>query len=335
MPLHRAVVAALITAASCRVDPIAGPSFSGAEEPEPETGVPSSPATSGGTGGTPQSGGAAALAATGGEAGSDEEPNPDACDGEPVTLDEIRSGIVLESATIAVLALVTSQKFLVSQSQTGSCLWGAFVGTSPVDNEPNGLLVVSYGDEATGEAPCAPGTDAIPDELEPGHLVSVTGRASSFVPSSCDGIVAAPQLIADARCPLELLGREAPVEPVLLPLLVATELARGEDEKLLRRWVGGLVRLENVSALPNDAGDGAVRPYGVVALAETELEVHADIEYGDLSGKGPRDAAKGLDFGYPTAFRSVTGLVHLDYCDYALAPRRRCEDFEPPSLDCR
>ncbi|HEX6274787.1 MAG TPA: hypothetical protein VFZ53_17215, partial [Polyangiaceae bacterium] len=157
---------------------------------------------------------------------------------------------------------------------------------------------------------------------------------SSFVPASCNAIAPAPQLVADARCPFELRGRAAPLEPIALPLDVADALARGGDAELARAWAGGLVRLENVSALPNEAGDGAVRPYGVIALAETELQVHADIEYGDLSGGGPRDAAKSLDFRYPTLFRSVIGMVHLDYCDFSLAPRRRCEDFDPPSLDC-
>jgi hypothetical protein len=142
-------------------------------------------------------------------------------------------------------------------------------------------------------------------------------------------------MIADARCRFERIERVSPLEPVALPLDVANELARGSDAELVARWAGALVRLENVSALPNESGDSAVRPYGVVALAETDLEIHADIEYGDLGAGGPRDPSKGLAFPYPTAFRSVTGLLYLDYCDYSLAPRRRCEDFDPPSAGCR
>ena len=115
---------------------------------------------------------------------------------------------------------------------------------------------------------------------------------------------------------------------------LADELARGADPELVRRFAGGLVRVENVSALPNETGDGAVRPYGVVALAETELEIHADIEYGDLSAGGPRDASKSLDVPYPAEFRSITGLVYLDFCTYALAPRSRCRDLDPPSSGC-
>jgi hypothetical protein len=275
------------------------------------------------------------MPSSGLDAGSaDDEPPAGACDAQSATLDEIRSGAVLSGVTVALVATATSQKFLVSQSAAGSCLWGAFVGEEPLGGEPRGVLVVSYGNEAPGDEPCESGTDAVPDELVPGDVVRVVGRASSFVPSSCAGTVAAPQVIADARCPFERLERTEPPEPLTLPPRVANELARGSDPELVRRWAGGLVRLENVSALPNESGDGAVRPYGVVALAETELEVHADIEYGDLTAGGPRDASKGLDFAYPTEFRSVTGLVYLDYCDYALAPRSRCDDFDPPSSGC-
>jgi len=269
-----------------------------------------------------------------GAGGGDDEPPPGGCDALSVELDEVRAGVVLSGVTVSLVATATSQKFLVSETQSGSCLWGIFVGDEPVDGEPRGVLVVSYGNEAPGDERCESGTDAITDDLVPGDSLRIVGRASSFAPASCDDTVPAPQMIADARCPFERLERTTPPEPVPLPLDVADELARGGDPELVRRWAGGLVRIENVSALPNETGDGAVRPYGVVALAETELEVHADIEYGDSSAGGPRDPSKGLDFPYPTDFRSVTGLVYLDYCDYALAPRRRCEDFDPPSSGC-
>jgi hypothetical protein len=327
---------ALVALSSCRIDPLPGPPFHGSDgTDDPDS---SDPSAGGGGTSTASSGGTAAGAAPdprGGAGGSGAEPPPEACAAEDVTLDEVRSGVVLPSARAALVATATSQKFLVSETEAGSCLWGAFVGDEPDGAEPRGLLVVSYGDEAPGAAPCEPGTDAIADALEPGDVVRIVGRASSFAPSSCDGVTPAAQFVADARCPFDLQGRVAPLEPVTLPLDVASKLVRGSDAELVGRWAGGLVRLESVSALPNEGGTGAVRPYGVVALAETDLEVHADIEYGDLSGNGPRDAAKGLDFHYPTEFRSVTGLVFLDYCEYALAPRRRCEDFDPPSLDCR
>ncbi|HEX6765660.1 MAG TPA: hypothetical protein VF103_09290 [Polyangiaceae bacterium] len=260
---------------------------------------------------------------------------PGECDAQKVELDEVRSGRVLSGLSVALTATATSQKFLVSQTQAGSCLWGAFFGEPSADGEPRGLLVVSYGDEASGTGACPTGTDAISDDLAPGDEVRIIGRASSFAPSACDGVTPAPQMIADARCPLERLARTTLIEPAPLPLDLAEDLATGDDPDLIRRYAGGLVRLEHVSALPNDSGDSAVRPYGVLSLAETALEVHADIEYGDLGEGGPRDPSKSFDFPYPTEFRSITGLVYLDYCTYALAPRKRCSDFDPPSAGCR
>jgi hypothetical protein len=335
-PLHPFGLVPLLLA--CRVDPLGGRPFAGSEE----SGEP--PASGGGSSSRGGSAGGGALGGDGprsdgglsgvGPGGAGDGPAPGACDAQSVTLDEIRSGEVLPSVTVTVVATATSQKYLVSQSQSGSCLWGAFVGDTPAFGEPRGLLVVSYGPEAPGDERCAPGGDALPDTLAPGDRVLVVGRASNFAPTACEGTIAAPQILADARCPVERLEHARPLEPVALPLDVANALGNGNDAELVRRWAGGLVRLEAVNALPNESGNGAVRPYGVVALAETELEVHADIEYGDLSGAGPRDSSKGLDFPYPTAFRSVTGLVLLDYCDYALAPRSRCRDFDPPSLGC-
>jgi hypothetical protein len=326
---------ALVGLSACRIEPSPGAPFQapgGSDEPPPTS--PSGSADGGrdapGSGGS----GASAPTSSAGESAGGAEPLGGACDAQAVTIDEIRSGVVLSGISVALVATASSQKFLVSQTDAGSCLWGAFVGDEPASGEARGLLVVSYGNEASDETRCMTGTDAIPDDLAPGDSVRIVGRASSFVPASCDGIVALPQLIADARCPLEPLGRTSPPQPFTLSLELADELARGSDSELVRRFAGGLVRLEDVSALPNDAGDGAVRPYGVIALAETELEVHGDIEFGDLSAGGPRDTEKGLDFPYPIEFRSVTGLVYLDYCTYSLAPRRRCEDFDPKSLGC-
>ena len=331
---HRTASLAVVLLSACRIEPTAGAPLGApgaAEEP-----TPAGEATGGLGGSNATARGGARSAPNAGEntGGAAEEPVSGGCDAQAVTLDEVRTGAVLEGVSVALVATATSQKFLVSETEAGSCLWGAFAGSEAVAAEPRGLFVVSYGDPAPGEARCERGTDAVPDDLAPGDSVRIVGRASSFAPTSCGETVAAPQMIADARCPFERLERRAPIEPVALPLDVANDLARGRDAELVRRWAGGLVRIESVSALPNDDGDGAVRPYGVIALAETGLEVHADIEYGDLSARGPRDPSKGLEFPYPTTFRSITGLVYLDYCTYSLAPRSRCLDFDPSSSGC-
>ncbi len=334
------IATAVVIVSACRVEPTPGIPFSAPEEAdEPTVAPPAEPsggrAGSAGTTSSARGGDGSAPASAGdGTGGAPTEPPAGDCDAQPVALDEIRAGIVLPSVPIVLVATATSQKFLVSQTVAGSCLWGVFVGDHATQTEPRGVLVVSYGDDVLDDERCEAGTDAIPDDVATGDSLAIVGRASSFVPSSCDGIAPAPQLIADARCPIERVERVAEIEPLSLPFDVADGLARGEDPELVRRFAGGLVRLDNVSALPNETGNGAVRPYGVVALAETELEVHADIEYGDLSAGGPRDASKSLDVPYPAEFRSVTGLVYLDYCTYALAPRRRCGDFDPPSSGC-
>jgi hypothetical protein len=95
-----------------------------------------------------------------------------------------------------------------------------------------------------------------------------------------------------------------------------------------------LVRLDDVSA-QKDADDGdAVYPFGVIRLEQTTLEVHSRLYYFDLSEGGPRAAAKTPRFGFPTAFRSLSGVVFLDYCGWVLAPRDRCTDISPPSAGC-
>ena len=114
----------------------------------------------------------------------------------------------------------------------------------------------------------------------------------------------------------------------------ADAIARGSDAALLRRFAGGLVRLRAVDTVRPADGTGSVGPYGVIQLEQTALEIHNDLEYGDLSLGGPGDSAKSLVFGYPVEFGSVTGLVSLDYCTWSVAPRSRCADLSPASANC-
>lgn len=256
------------------------------------------------------------------------------CDAEPVTFDELRSGAVRLGANIQVEAVATSQKFLVSHASSGSCLFGATVGIEPEGGEPRGLFVVSYGEDAPEGTSCAPGKDGIPDDLLPGDALVASGRYSTYAPSSCGGTAESPQLLVDATCPLQRHGATAEVSPVVITLDQADAIALGTDVALLRRYAAGLVRLENVNGLPNDEGTGVVGAYGVINLAETRLPVTNDIGYGDLSLGGPGDAEKSLAFAYPTRFTSLTGVIHLDYCAWSLAPRDRCTDLVPPSRGC-
>jgi hypothetical protein len=161
------------------------------------------------------------------------------------------------------------------------------------------------------------------------------GRYSEFFPESCAGGVAEPQLLVEPACPVlrEVGGRA--VEPVTISPALADELARGADPELVRRYAGGLVRLDSLSGLRADAGQGVVGPYGVIRFAETELEAHNDVAYGDLGAGGPGSPEKSLVFPYPTEFARMIGLIHLDYCTWSLALRDPCGDIDPPSENCR
>jgi hypothetical protein len=256
------------------------------------------------------------------------------CGAEAVTLDEIHSGRVRSGVALAVSDLVaTSQKFLVSEAKSGSCLWGAFAAGSRRTGAGSGLLLVSFGAKhADGEA-CVPGTDALAD-VTPGDALRVEGTLRQYVSADCDGVAPEPQLRVDAACPARRLGRTDPPAPVVVNRALATRLAEGTDRQLLRDWSGALIALDGVTAV-RDADDGdAVFPFGVIRLVETPLEVHSRLYYFDLSEGGPRSATKTPRFGYPSRFERITGLVSLDYCRWSLAPRDRCADLAPPSDDC-
>jgi hypothetical protein len=286
---------------------------------EAETGGESASATAGGGalvdsshGGSP-AGGAAGVEAS--------------CHAEAVTLEEIHAGLVRDSVPLAVGPLVvSSQKFLVSEAKSGSCLWGCFARDLERVGAGSGLLLVSFGAQHDPGEACRSGQDGLPDDLAPGDVVEARGWLDAFAPAACDGVAPAQQLRVDSSCPLRRTGQGAAPEPQTIDLPLAERIAQGSDAALLRDWGGALVRLESVSAVvdPED-GDG-VFPFGVVKLAETRLEVSSRLYYFDLSEGGPRATVKSPHYDYPTSFASVTGLVLLDYCKWVLAPRDRCVD---------
>lgn len=271
----------------------------------------------------------------GGRPSTPEPPPAVVCDAQSVTFDELRDDEVRDDVKVRLDAVATSQKFLVSHTRAGSCLFGAFLGTDAASDGPRGVLAISYGDEAPEGEPCLPGHDGLPDEIAPGDAVTAVGYLSPYAPSACDGTAPSPQLMVDVGCPLSRTGRRMLPAPFGLSLDEATRLAQGTDAALVRRLAGGLVTLEGITALRAEDGVGSVGPYGVMRFAETTLELHNDLEYGDLTQGGPGSSEKSLVFGYPTHFASVTGLVYLDYCTWALAPRNRCTDLDPPSAGCR
>jgi hypothetical protein len=319
-------------------------------EPSGATGGSAAPGHDASTAGEPGdaptaagAGGASSATSNGGtsaegEGGGESNPEPNSgsptCSAQPVTFEEIGSGSVRSNVKVQVSATATSQKFLLSHTRSGGCLFAAFLGIEPDATGPRGLLLVSYGDDAPEDEPCLTGIDGIPDDLAPGDVLTAVGYLSSYAPPGCSAVPSA-QLMVDATCPLERTGRTTAPEPFTLSLDQANAVAQGSDQSVLRAFAGGLVRLENVTARRPADGNGSVGPYGVVQLNETRLELHNDLEYGDLTLGGPGDPEKSLSFPYPQSFASVTGLVYLDYCTWSLAPRSRCADFSPPSGNCR
>ncbi|HYQ15430.1 MAG TPA: hypothetical protein VEQ58_06730 [Polyangiaceae bacterium] len=257
------------------------------------------------------------------------------CAAEPVTLEEIHAGRVRSGRTLSLTGLVaSSQKFLVSEARSGSCLWGAFAAGVGKSGAGSGLFLVSFGaPHADGEA-CAAGADGLPDDLRAGDALDVEGTLDSYVPAACDGVAPAPQLRIDAACPVRRGAPTLAPEPSVIDSALAARLAAGKDAQLLRDWSGALVALEAVSAVEDPDDGDAVFPFGVIQLAQTPLEVHSKLYYFDLSEGGPRAAVKTLRLDYPWSFQRIVGLVFLDYCSWSLAPRDRCRDLSPASKDC-
>jgi hypothetical protein len=256
------------------------------------------------------------------------------CAAERVTLEELHSGRVRGRLPVSLGALVaSSQKFLVSEAKSGSCLWGAFAADPLRTGAATGLFLVSFGTPHADGEPCEGGNDGLPDDLAPGDAIEARGIVDEFVPAACEGVAAAQQLRIDASCPLRRMGRTAPPAPALVDVAFADRLARGDDASLLRQWSGTLVRLESVSAMQDPDDGDAVFPFGIVRLNETRLEVRSRLYYFDLTEGGPRDSGKSPHYRYPSTFESITGLVLLDYCTWVLAPRHPCVDA-PASSGC-
>lgn len=327
----------LLLVAACRVEPAPPPGEAetestqaqGGARPEPPAAAPSATASQPSE---PRAGQPAASASAGGA--PNDAPDVDDCGGQNVSLEQIHAGRVRAGVSVSVGALVaSSQKFLVSEAKSGSCLWGAFAAGQGLRGAGSGLFVVSFGAPHADGEPCQPGSDGLPDDLRIGDVLRVSGKLDDYVPAACASVAPAQQLVLDAACPARRSGRAEAPEAELIDVDLADRLAAGNDADLMREWGGALVRLEGVSARQDEDGD-AVFPFGAVRLAETSLEVHSRLYYFDLSQGGPRAASKGPRYPYPTAFGSVTGLVFLDYCSWVLAPRDRCVDLAPASEGC-
>lgn len=258
------------------------------------------------------------------------------CSAQPITLEEAHSGQVRPGVAVSLGELVaTSQKFLVSEAKSGSCLWGAFAAGAGKTGAGSGLFLVSFGAAHEAGQACQSGSDGLPDDLKPGERLQVQGFLSDYVPGGCpQGTVAQAQLRVDAACPARRVGSGPEPEAERIEPSVADALAAGRDPELLRAYGGALVELEGVAARQDPDDGDAVFSFGVMRLAETALELHSRIYYFDLDEGGPRAVGKAPSFPFPTQLERVRGVVFLDYCTWALGPRDRCLDSVPASDGC-
>lgn len=336
------VAASMLTLSACREPSATPPPLDPAYADDSEGGVASTDSFERGHGGVGSRASnsswrstlpAAPDAAAGGS--GDAVDSNTGCGAQPVTLDEIHAGRVRGRVAVSPPELVaTSQKFLVSEAKSGSCLWGAFAAERGRTGAGSGLFLVSFGPPHAQAEGCIPGADGLPNDLAPGDVLEVEGTFDDYAPASCSGVTPAQQLRVDVACPVRRRGSIAAPEPALVDVAFATRLATGDDAQLLRDWGGALIRIEGVSAAKDRDDGDAVFPFGVVRLEQTSLEVHSRLYYFDLREGGPRTLAKAPRYRYPTVFQSVVGVLFLDYCSWVLAPRDRCSDLSPESDNC-
>jgi hypothetical protein len=240
------------------------------------------------------------------------------CVGQASSIQTIASGALPDNTFVKVTgAIVTSPKFQL----TAGCLWGVFV-KDPIANA--GSLIVSTGGTTPfdGGSVCAPGTDQLPQGLQPGDIVAIGGRVVRYTPPSCVGVPPVIEVVVEAAegCSASKIG----VGPQPVPMTVSpADLVGGAQ------YANQLVRVINVMA--QDWPDGGVTDkYGSILLDGSNLVVRDAIFY----------RAQGAPlFSSGQMFNEVVGIngqpiVANGLCSWTLLPRDKCIDYDPKSQDC-
>ncbi len=279
----------------------------------------------GGSAGGSAEGGAAGQAGGTSQGGGGSGGGASVCmEGKATTVKDIATGVVGADQAVKFSAVATTPAMLVySSKSSGSCLWGVFVKDPAADY---GTMIVSYGDKATTDADGGAGacpdvsTSGLLDGVVPGDVLEITAKTDAYAPSSCTG--AAPQvqivIFQDQKsCAMTKTGSGAAPAPVKVTDLAGIKAGKGDFQGLL-------VEINDVTA--EDWPDaGAVGPYGKIKLSGSGLEIHDSFYY----------KAKGApQFCSAQHFNKITGIVHLDYCDWVIQPLDPTTDFDPPSPQC-
>jgi hypothetical protein len=317
----------------------------------------------GGTGGTNQGGNNPTGGAGGSGAGTGGTSGGDPCGGEEKTIQELNKvkAPLPENRLRLKGVVATSRKFLVSPSQSG-CLWGVFV-TAP------GASVVEYGSiqlvskgappetTADGKTVCKTDQESsgmIPNEIQPGDTLDVSGFLDEFLlkqcgqPSTQNPAVNNPRpdagqrQIKDISCLTKIGSGAVPAPAPISDVATLNAIAQGKNtDDLLYKWSGALVQITvplTSKQVPETGAKyfncSAVSGFGDINFEETELTVGNGVYYNDLSCAGPRDNNKRYDFQQPTTFTSITGIVALDFCTWQVSTRSRCDDILPKSPTC-
>jgi len=177
------------SAVGCRDDS----NSSGSDGPSGPGGTGAGSTTSSGDGGSGSGTGGTMNTGGGGQGGS----GGGGMELPVVTIQEITSGAIPSGVDVEVHGVVAmSPKYMVSQSNSGSCLYGVYISAPGLtETEPNsGVLAISYGSMATtgsdGNLYCArlgedPAGDAFPDDVKPGDVLDIVGETSHFLLSFC------------------------------------------------------------------------------------------------------------------------------------------------------
>lgn len=279
----------------------------------------------GGGAGTTNNGGSAGTTNNGGNAGSG---GTTVCmEGQPTTVKDIATGVVATKTAVKFTGLVTAGPVVTYASDGKPCGYAIFVKDQAADYGT--MIYAKTTDNASKDAsgnvvcPAATNTGLI-DGVAAGDVIEVNGgTTTTFGTTSCGdgGAVPTPQVQVNVYpdqkdCVMKKTGTAA-VTPVKVTDFAGIVAGKPEMQ-------GMLVEIDNVDAEDWPDG-GAVGPYGIIKIAGgSGLEIHDKFYYSKALKNSPV-------FCPGQHFNKITGIVHLDYCDWVIQPLDPTKDFDPPS----
>ncbi len=332
---------------------------------EGATTVSSSSSSSGNTGGAGGAGGGGAAGGAGGSGPTCGGPTTKLAQiTDPKNPDAVGKGLPVNVDGLVVM----SQKFLVSKSSSGTCLYGVFVSEPGLtETAPySGIMVLAKGSPAVippgqNTAYCGkisnrfaddplPG-DVIPDDIKPGDVVNVSGTADSFLLNACAAEMngsKVPQKQISFACKFEKTGMTVtPPAPHVftLPEDIA-KLGSPTDLAFHEQWGGVKVRIgaESTVVPQADPGGGSgmvvVGKFGIIKLANgvPNDPMKPNVNVGNklyYRGYDKQTCYSGPMYSsVDIKFTAIDGFNYLNYCTWDVEPNNKCVDFAPPSEDC-